>query len=152
MPPCLRVSCPKISVCSHLLFQVRYIFPISKLYLYFCHPLLGPPPSQSLKSTQRVARTLYTQPSPLKRWPRQQNLPLILPSQHPKPASKFVASTRPWYCRLPPYIQKYYSFETQRSSHFLPPPIPLPPSNPTRPTQPPPLAPLNPIPNVHTLP
>ena len=117
MPPCLRVSSPEIGVCSRLAISSTLYLPNNK-FVSICCTL---PPSQSLKSTQRVARTLIHS-LPLKHRPRQHNLPSILPnSQHIKPARKFVASTRPWYCRLPPY--KNTIALKQRSITF-PPPFP----------------------------
>jgi hypothetical protein len=119
MPPCLRVSSPMINVCSHLPFQVRYTFPITN-FIYMRRTL---PHSQSLKSTQRVARNQTTT------------------------ASKCVASTRPWYCRLPLYSNTIAL--KQRSSS---PSHSLASFHPNLPKPTPPLIPPNPIPNVHTLP
>ena len=120
MPPCLRVSSPKISVCSHLPFQVRYIFPITELYLYAA-PFLLPNPSNRPKESHRP----YIRSLPLKRWPRQHNLPLILPySQHPKPASEFVASTPPCYSASS-LVKKYYSFKATFNVHHISSPLPF---------------------------
>ena len=92
-----RVSSPKIGVCSRIAISSTLYLPNNKIVSICCTL----PPSQSLKSTQRVARTLYTRPSSQ----RQHNLPLILPySQRPKLASKFTASTRIRNC--------YFAYKT----------------------------------------
>ena len=58
----LVFSSPKISVYSHLPFQVRYIFPITKLYLYAA-PFLLPNPSNRPKESHGP----YIHSLPLKR-------------------------------------------------------------------------------------
>ena len=123
MPPCLRVSSPKISVCSHLPFQVRYIFPITKLYLYAA-PFLLPNPLNRPKESHAP----YIHSLPLKRWSRQHNCPKSYPTHTPITSQQMRSIHSPM-------VLSTSSLYSLKNAYHISVPLPFPCLLPTQPAQ-----------------